>query len=429
MRTFSSGGRGARTWFLCGGALSVALAASGLPFTAMAQDIPPQFGTLHDAVEAAWANDPAQTDLAIQESGAKKRERAAKSWFAGGPSIDAQYYDDRPSGRNYSYRTTQVALSVPLWLPGQGTATENVARADAQFAAAQREVAHMAIAISVTDIVGSLQLAQSRRMAAQMTLTALRRIANAVRKSVRSGESTSVDLQAIDGQIAVIESDINASTEDEGASQASLDILTGHRTRATLADIDTRWPLYQRVRAMPWSEDRDPRLRATRKKVQLATQKNHLAAHSFMPNPEIGAGVINQGQYGSPWDTQIGVSLRMPIPTDVTSVPVRTRAQGELASAEREAADTRRSIMAEVARVQARLRNTSASVMTTAQATHDMLARADAVEKSWRAGETPLIEALRARMDAYEARLRFETAETGYRIAIVRTVIAWGYLP
>ncbi|MFT9094364.1 MAG: TolC family protein [Gluconobacter cerinus] len=387
------------------------------------------FGSLHDAVEAAWTNDPAQNDLAVQESGARKRERAAKSWFAGGPSIDAQYYDDRPSGRNYAYRTTQVGLSVPLWLPGQGTATEDVARSETKFAQIQREVAHMAIAIRVTDAVGALQLAQARKAAAQTTLSAFRRIANAVDKSVRSGESTSSDLQAVKGQMGVVESEVNTSVEDMDTSQASLDILTGHPTQASLEGIDVNWPLYQKIRALPWSEERDPRLREVHQKVLVATEKDHLAARSYMPNPEIGAGVINQGQYGSPWDTQIGVSLRMPIPTDVTRVPVRTQAQSALSTAMREETDTRRAILAEVARVQARLRNTSASVVTTAQAAHDMQARADAVEKSWRAGETPLIEALRARMDAYDARLRFNTAETGYRIAIVRAVIAWGYLP
>ncbi|MEN3177671.1 TolC family protein [Gluconobacter sp. OJA] len=423
--------RARRLPFSCvlGNVVIAGLMVASFPQGAWAQPTDPTSGTLHDAIEAAWTNDPAQNDLALQESGAKKRERAARSWFAGSPTIDAQYFDDRPSGRNYAYRTTQAGLSVPLWLPGQGTATENVARADATFAAAQREVAHMAVAIRVTDATGALQLARARRMTAQMTLAAFRRLAGAVQASVRAGESTSADLQAVNGQMAVIESDVNASVEDEDASQASLDILTGRPTRVSLAEIDSHWPLYLRAQAVPWSEDRDPRLRAAHQRVRVATEKDRLAAHSYMPNPEIGAGVINQGQYGSPWDTQIGVSLRMPIPTDVTRVPVRTQAQGALSTAERDEIDTRRTILAEVARVQARLRNTSASIVTTAQAARDMLTRADAVERSWRSGETPLIEAIRARMDAYDARLRFETAEAGYRIAIVRTVIAWGYLP
>jgi outer membrane protein TolC len=53
-----------------------------------------------------------------------------------------------------------------------------------------------------------------------------------------------------------------------------------------------------------------------------------------------------------------------------------------------------------------------------------MLVRADAMERSWRSGETSLIEALRARMDAYNALLTFSQAEIDHRIAIVRTVIA-----
>ena len=119
----------------------------------------------------------------------------------------------------------------------------------------------------------------------------------------------------------------------------------------------------------------------------------------------------------------------MPIPSDVTSVPVRTAAQSALSTAIRQEIATQRTVRAEMARVQAHLKNTSASIVSTAQAAHEMLARADAMERSWRSGETSLIEALRARMDAYNALLTFSQAEIDHRIAIVRTVIALGYIP
>ncbi|MFT8422686.1 MAG: TolC family protein [Gluconacetobacter sp.] len=413
-------------WKSVAASLAMALVSGGV---ATADDTTAIPATLHDVIAAAWTNDPAQNDLATQEAGAKKRQRAAKSWFAGGPSVDAQYYDDRPSGRNYAYRTTQVGLSVPLWLPGQGTATEHVAEADAQAAVVQKDVAHMAVAIRATDAIGAVLLAERRRSAMDSTLAALRRMARAVRASSHAGESTSAEQQAVDARIALSESDRNAIDEEVEAGQANLDILTGHPTKAGLSEIDTHWPLFLRATARPWSEANDPRVRAAHQSVTVATEQDHLAAHSYMPNPEIGVGVINQGQYGSPWDTQVGVSLRMPIPSDVTSVPVRTAAQSALSTAIRQEIATQRTVRAEMARVQAHLKNTSASIVSTAQAAHEMLARADAMERSWRSGETSLIEALRARMDAYNALLTFSQAEIDHRIAIVRTVIALGYIP
>ncbi|TCW25541.1 outer membrane protein TolC [Gluconobacter oxydans] len=385
--------------------------------------------TLHDMIADAWANDPAQNDLTTQESGAQKRQRAARSWFAGGPSIDVQYYDDRPSGRNYNYRTAQGGLSVPLWLPGQGTATEHVAAADAQAAQTQRAVAHMAMAIRVADTVGTLLLSERHKATAQSTLIALRRINQVVSLSVRKSESVSTEAQAVSAQMALAENELNTVEEEIEATHASLDILTGHPTQPDLTGIDMRWPVFLQASGHPWTESNDPRVQAAHQAVRVASEKDNLAAHSYMPNPEIGVGVINQGQYGSPWDTQVGVSLKMPIPTDVTSVPIRTQAQSALSTAIREEAETRRTVRAEMARVQAHLRNTSASIIMAAQAAHATVGRADAMEHSWRAGETPLIEALRARMDAYNSLTAFNKAEIDYRVAIIRTVIALGYIP
>ena len=58
-----------------------------------------------------------------------------------------------------------------------------------------------------------------------------------------------------------------------------------------------------------------------------------------------------------------------------------------------------------------------------------MLRRADGMEQSWRVGETPLIEALRARMDAYRALLDLNRAEIAWHAAIIRMGIATGTIP
>jgi hypothetical protein len=129
--------------------------------------------------------------------------------------------------------------------------------------------------------------------------------------------------QAVDARIALSESDRNAIDEEVEAGQANLDILTGHPTKAGLSEIDTHWPLFLRATARPWSEANDPRVRAAHQSVTVATEQDHLAAHSYMPNPEIGVGVINQGERRFAGGNT-GHRPQDADPSDVTSVPVRT---------------------------------------------------------------------------------------------------------
>jgi hypothetical protein len=117
------------------------------------------------------------------------------------------------------------------------------------------------------------------------------------------------------------------STRKSKAGQANLDILTGHPTKAGLSEIDTHWPLFLRATARPWSEANDPRVRAAHQSVTVATEQDHLAAHSYMPNPEIGVGVINQGRVRFAMGHAGWGQSQDADPSDVTSVPVRTRSE------------------------------------------------------------------------------------------------------
>lgn len=76
--------------------------------------------SVHDAIAAAWKIDPVRAELETNQDSADVRAKAAQSWFAGGPTLTGDYYDDRISGSNHGYITWQGGVSVPLWLPGQG---------------------------------------------------------------------------------------------------------------------------------------------------------------------------------------------------------------------------------------------------------------------------------------------------------------------
>lgn len=385
--------------------------------------------SVHEAIAAAWNNDPVRTELQTNQQSADARAKAAQSWFAGGPTLSADYYDDRIGGSNLGYITWQGGVSVPLWLPGQGTATEKVAHADARTALMRLDVERMAVAVRVVEAAGNAILARKRETAALSTLTALQRISDAVSRAVRAGEAASADSQAVMAQLADARTEFENSREEIVTSRTTLQTLLGVEGIPDITQADRRWLVLTRANNLRWMEDDDPRVRAAHQEVIAAQEQVHLARASFMPNPEVGVDAIDQAQYGSPWDTQVGFNVRVPLPNAVTTTPVTSAARDRLAMASRQEIQARRAVQNEMAQVRARVETATATLDDARVSASAMLRRADAMEHSWRIGETPLIEALRARTDAYRSLLTLNRAEIAWHEAIIRIGIATGTMP
>lgn len=81
--------------------------------------------SLRQAVEAAWAISPEIATLTARREAIAARRVTARSWFAGAPYVTLGHVTDQVIV-NKQQRATESELAVPLWLPGEGTATEQV---------------------------------------------------------------------------------------------------------------------------------------------------------------------------------------------------------------------------------------------------------------------------------------------------------------
>ncbi len=384
---------------------------------------------LHTALGAAWDNDPVRRELATNAQSADARAAAAKSWFAGGPILTASYSDDRASGTNLGYITWQGGVSVPLWLPGQGSATEHLAQADAKAALAKVEVERMAIAVRVLEQSGAAILADRRVIAAHMLVRSMEHIASLTSQSKAQGETTGVEMQAVNAQLADTRSELAQAEENQTRTRAELLSLLGIPGLPDILSAQAPWLARIPVGNLQALENLDPRIQSAHRAVMAAEADMHLARSSFMPNPEVGIDAIDQGQYGSPWATQVGVNVRVPLPSDVTHTPLLSAAQNRLAAATRTEIEARRAVHTELVQVMARVTAAREMLTQSQMSASQTMKRADAMERSWRLGETSLIEALRARTDAWRALLTLNQAEVAWHSAIVRICISTGKLP
>lgn len=151
-----------------------------------------------------------------------------------------------------------------------------------------------------------------------------------------------------------------------------------------------------------------------------------LARASFMPDPEVGVAAIHEKQYGSPWDDRVGITVSVPLPSDVRNVPLEAEARNKLAAASNQEQQARRSVRQELAQVFVHLTAAKDTFRNSVLSADDMNKRANEMVRSWQAGETSLIELLRARAAAYSALQTRNQAEIAWHAAIIRTLIAAG---
>ncbi|MDT8872012.1 hypothetical protein RAA17_14875 [Komagataeibacter rhaeticus] len=151
--------------------------------------------SFHEAVNMAWAIDPVRTELQVGHHSARARASAAGSWFAGGPTLSGEYMDDHMLGSNEGYTTYQGGVSVPLWLPGQGSATRQVATAEADSLDEQINVEHMALSIRVLDATAAALIASTRVAVARALYEAVARMGPAppMRYTGRTGRDRRAD--------------------------------------------------------------------------------------------------------------------------------------------------------------------------------------------------------------------------------------------
>lgn len=381
----------------------------------------------HDAVSMAWSIDPVRTALQVGHHSAKARANAAGSWFAGGPTLSGEYMDDHAIGSNEGYTTYQGGLSVPLWLPGQGSATREVAGAESESINEQLNVEHMVLSIKVLESAAALQISQARLHVANELYNATSRISQTVTHAVHTGEMALSDSQMAQAGMENARNEQTLAQEAMNNAVAEQEVLLGRSVDIDfISDDGLAHARFVDPRDM---EDNDPRIKVVRHNVEAAEANMRLARRSFMPNPEVGIDAIHEKQYGSPWDDRVGINFSVPLPSEVRNTPIMAEASNRLATANSEEIQARRMVHLEITRVRERLLAATAARQTMRMAATGLEKRAMAQERAWQVGEVALNTALQARQEACNARLASARAEIEWHVATIRMLLAMGVVP
>lgn len=404
----------------------VFLGAFAAPAAAHAQPAP--VGSFQEAVQAAWDHAPERQAIEGRRGEATARAGAARAFFPNAPFATGTYVNDQV-GSGQRYITYQAQVGTPLWLPGEGTATEKVARADLNRVDADFSSAHLSLAVIVLDLALQATTATLSTDIAHHRLLAAQSLAASLAQGLRAGEATRSDLQAAQADAETAEASLADAQAQRLRAQTAFTVLTGMEAVPRImghATIGMSAPVVVAEQLV----ENHPRVVAAQRSVEAALAAQRLTRIAERDSPEVTViGVHEKQGFATPYNTRFGVELRIPFATQARNAPRLALARSTLMNAESNLLLARRQTAIEVRQAEIDLAATHLSAAASARAAIQLQRRRVQIERAWRLGEMPLIEVVRARTADFDAQLVRDRTRVLSGAAEVRLSLAEGHLP
>jgi len=302
---------------------------------------------------------------------------------------------------NTGQRETEIGVAVPLWLPGQRAARASSADAAAARAGAAEQVARLQLAGELRSAAWQLAALQAEVAQADSQTQALMQLADDVERRVRAGDLARADaLAARAEQLAasVLQSDVRQRLQ---AARARWVLLTG---LTVLPDVAAATSFEAVPGATIGTAAPHPEQQLASITTELARKRVDEMRLSRRDAPELTVGFRRDvpGRAEAAQGSMV-VGLRLPFGTDDRNRPLEAAALAELDVAQATEQRLRERLNSDHADARDAQRSAQAQLDAEASRARLLRERATLIEKSFRAGETPLPDLLRALADAAQA--------------------------
>ena len=382
------------------------------------------FVTLAVATDAAWQRAVEASETQGQRQRADAERVAASSLWAAPPALLFGWRDDRWQ-TNAGNREAEIALAWPLWLPGQRDARGAAAESAVELAKLAQQAARLRSAGEVREAAWTLIALQAELAQAEAQARALRDLADDVDRRVRAGDLARADALAARAEL------MTASAREAEARQR---LFEARSHWAVLTGLEALPGVQEPGAEPPPAASADmalhPELRLAAQATELARRRVEVARSSRRDPPEIAVGLRQEvPARGELTQNSIGIGLRLPFGTDDRNQPLQAAALSEFELAMAREQRLRSRLDADTLSARAALRSADQQLADHQARSALLRERAQLIDKSFRAGESPLPELLRAldaAAQADAARLRQQAAVGLARARIQQTL---GLLP
>jgi len=374
-----------------------------------------------DAVLAKTiARSPQQALLAAQKYAVSAKEKVADSYLPSAPAIAVSHQNDTiGSGRNE--RDWMVELELPLWLPKEKSASQQVAALSAENLEANQGRLQLLVAGALRESVWDVALNQNAVALFIEKLNSAEKLEAAIEKKYQAGELAKTDLMLVQQDTLLARKHIvDAKAELMHARFRYMQLTGLNEIPAQLDEVQSTATDYQQ----------SPQWQSAEAKVALAQSERNLSATQRRDHPQL---VLNarssQGAFDTRYNQSVGVQFRLPFDTDARNAPRLAAAEQALG----EAMAAREQLRY---RLEAALHEAEHNLQVSTQAlalAKEQLALAknstQLAEKAYHLGEIDLMRLLRIHTQTFEAEKSYTTREIELKRDIARYNQAVGVLP
>jgi outer membrane protein, heavy metal efflux system len=378
--------------------------------------------SLGAALDATWQRAVAARQADGQRRLAEAEGRAANRLWAAPPTLELSHRSDRLQ-HNAGRREWEVGIAVPLWLPGQKAARASTADAAAAQAQAAAQVARLRLAGEVREAAWQVAALQADLAQAEAQATSLWELTNDVERRVRAGDLARADSLAAQAEHLAASAALADARQQLWAARARWTLLTGLTALPDLSGATTP------DTALP-DLAQHPEWQFASQSTELARQRLNLVRHSRRDAPELTLGVRqDMPGRGEPAQGSLVVGLRWPFGTDDRNQPLEAAAWSEVDIVQTQAQRLRERLDSDRASASEALRSAQAQLDAETARARLLRERAALIDQSFRAGETPLPDLLRALAAAAQADLAVTRQTTTLGLSRARLQQALGILP
>ncbi len=282
-------------------------------------------------------------------------------------------------------------------------------------------MARLRLAGELRELAWQLAAAQTETTQAAAFTQTLQQLADDVDRRVRAGDLAPADALAAQAEL------LSSQAQQLDAGQR----LRVARGRWVLLSGQAAWPEMNTqadTETTPAALALHPELQLASLATELARKRVELLRHSRRDAPELTLG-LRQNVAGRAEGAQgsLAIALRLPLGTADRNRPLEAAALAELDVAQTHAERLRERIESEIAAAHDAERSAQAQLDAESARARLLLARTELIDKSYRAGETPLPDLLRARAAAAQAHnaAARQTAARGLASARLQQALGW----
>ncbi|MDH1676126.1 MULTISPECIES: TolC family protein [Comamonas] len=378
--------------------------------------------TLASAIEAAWNRAVASAEAAGISRQATAEKKASSALWAAPPSLELSHRNDRLQNNN-GVRETEVALAIPLWLPGQKSAKQQAADSLSSLSQLNETEGKLRVAEVVRELHWQIAELQANQSLSKQQTSTFAAIAADVDKRVKAGDLARADTLAAKGELLSAQAAQSQAETQLEAAKRQWTALTGlaQTPDATSASVES---------PSPRQLAEHPELLRAEQQVDLARKRLDLVARSNRSAPELitklRQDMPGHGQ-GSAYS--LGLAVRIPFGTDDRNAPLQAAALTELEVAQSKEQVLRSQLAARIESAKAAAEASQLQLQTEREKASLLNERAKLIRASFNAGETSLPELLRAASAAAQADYSAARQEAAFGLARARLQQAYGQLP